>query len=332
VGNHLDGVTYDFDLLLDGLRYHKLIPMDPNSFDLDFEPNQISTWKKLKLESASESLRLADEMRTAYNQLINNDIDCIVLKGPILAMSLFGDLGSRQYGDIDLLVKREDLSRAVRSLKQIGYAPVYKIPTNEKYYFRYKKDLLLKKAGWNLFVELHVGIYRTRLLKREFENELLMDITYYSIGGTHVKTLDKNNTLLYLLYHGGQHLYFKLFWLRDVAEAVETWQLNHEIILHKAQRLGIVRMVGLGLLLANEIFGIIIPEEYSESIEDDFRRLSKLKKICLKRIMRTERDTIVMKMQRLYFNLLLKAGIRYKWAVITSIFHRWYIRKFLMQG
>ena len=53
--------------------------------------------------------------------LRDDGIASIPLKGPILARTLYGDLGRRPSVDIDVLVTREDLSRAVVAAERLGY-------------------------------------------------------------------------------------------------------------------------------------------------------------------------------------------------------------------
>jgi hypothetical protein len=48
-------------------------------------------------------------------------IDVIVLKGAFLAELVYRNIGLRAIGDIDLLVKKEDLGKVKRVLIQLGY-------------------------------------------------------------------------------------------------------------------------------------------------------------------------------------------------------------------
>ena len=50
-------------------------------------------------------------------------IASLPLKGPVLGRSLYGDVGRRPSADIDLLVAREDLFRAVVAAERLGYLP-----------------------------------------------------------------------------------------------------------------------------------------------------------------------------------------------------------------
>ena len=194
------------------------------------------------------------------------------IKGPVLAKTLFGDVGKRYFGDLDLVVRREDLLKVMSILKELGYFMISPKPglTQKQwdYYFKYKKDIVLVNREKLVVIELHVGVSMHELLKTAEEELMWEDLEEVLIGGTLISTMNKDNTFLYLLYHGGWHLYFRLFWLRDVAEAMKRWDLDYQKVLDNGQRLGIDRMVGLGVTLANELFEVPIPKEYGQYLED----------------------------------------------------------------
>ena len=50
-------------------------------------------------------------------------IDCLALKGPLLAQRIHGDLGLRSSGDVDLLVEPARLDEAVALVRRDGFAP-----------------------------------------------------------------------------------------------------------------------------------------------------------------------------------------------------------------
>jgi hypothetical protein len=203
---------------------------------------------------------------------------------------------------------------------------------HQKYIHKYKKDLLLVNQKNGTILELHFGIYKYGLLSRQEEKILFSKLSEVEIGGGILLTMNKDYTFLYLLYHGVHHLFFRLFRLKDIGEALIRWEINHPYVYRLAKELGIERIVCLGLILVNEYFKVEIPYIYHDLIRSNRSLLRKMKVLCVKRIEGPESEGIIMKFRRYRINLLLKPGLRYKWAVISSIFHRWYIRKFLLRG
>ena len=116
---------------------------------------------------------------------------------------------------------------------------------------------------------------------------------------------------------------------KSVAKALELWELDHKIIYDKAVELGIERLLGVSLLLCQEFCGSQIPESYHEYLESDRRKLKRLFNMSVKHISGTEDESLPDRFRRNYYFLLLKPGLLYRWTVIKSLYHRWYIRKFL---
>ncbi len=318
--------------LFELFQRHKLFPIASEIIPL-LEENEKKQWKNAIQNCTLGSMHLSSMLGVVIGDFRNEGIEAISLKGPVLAYSLYGDIGKRNFGDLDLLVQREDVERVIELANGIGYELIHpKQNLSQKrwnYYFKYKKDVGLANRDNGVFIELHIGIYYHELLKSSQEELLWQDLSEEVIGGTPVKCMNKDNTFLYLTYHGGQHQYSRLFWLRDVAEVIRRWELDHQKILENAKSLGIERLLGVSLELVKEFFDVEVPSDYVEYLEEDETRIQKLKQLCINRILGPEELNVMGKLRRHYYLLLLKSGIKYKWAVINSIFHRWYIRKFL---
>src|SRR5205823_14656509 len=64
-------------------------------------------------------------------------IEFIAHKGPALAQMLYHNPAMRQFGDLDLVVRPRDVSRAKAALIQLGYEPVLQLsPRQEKSFLR----------------------------------------------------------------------------------------------------------------------------------------------------------------------------------------------------
>ena len=81
------------------------------------------------------------------------------------------------------------------------------------------------------------------------------------IGGVPVRTLGPDDTLIYLCVHGSVHVWYRLFWLLDVAKLVESGQIrNWDHLADRAARSGTLRPLAQGLVLAHVLLGSRLPD------------------------------------------------------------------------
>ncbi|HDR68230.1 MAG TPA: hypothetical protein ENN61_04185 [Bacteroidaceae bacterium] len=326
----LEGV--DTGRLVELVSRHKLFPVAEGLLKLMKEPERSNLKQRIQ-NQAIKSLHLSSVLAEIFTEFDDNDIGALALKGPVLAHALYGDVVKRSFNDLDILVQEDVFWKTVEVLKTFGFKLFYpKEDLSEKqwnYYFSYKKEVGLAHKTQKSYIELHTGIYIHELLRKSEEFILLEEPVEENIYDASIKTLNRENTFLYLVYHGAYHLYNRLFWLRDVARALENWKLDHASILDKARQLGIERLLGVSLLLSEAYCGTTIPESYSEYLSKNRNILMKLVRLCRRRILGRENEIIFDKIRRNQYFYFLKPGLKYRWTVFISLFHRWYIRQFL---
>jgi hypothetical protein len=75
------------------------------------------------LGALGANLHIREQLRATLAALAGDGIAAILLKGAHLAFGVYRDPGVRPMCDIDLLVKREDVSAAATTLTALGYTP-----------------------------------------------------------------------------------------------------------------------------------------------------------------------------------------------------------------
>lgn len=321
----------DQERLFELFKRHRLLSFAPGDFIDQLRPDIAGRWHEAIRNFTLRSMRLTGELERVCAELSRQKLEIYSIKGPVLSNRLFNDVGKRHYTDLDLVVRRDQLSVTVEALKDLGYLMVYpneNLSQEEwEYYFLYKKDVALVNKFGNIVLELHVEIFRMELVRdssASFSWETLKD---EKIGAVQVKCLDLSTSFLYLIYHGGQHQYFRLFWLKDIDVALRKWDLNHKKVLENAISLGVDRLLGMGLLLSKEVFGTEIPAEYDHYLANNKSVLSRLIGLSYRRFLGPERETRTLKINRYRFVLLLQPGFAYFRSIIGNIFHRRRIRK-----
>lgn len=325
-------ITVNRKALVEFLDRQKLLTIAHN-FIGSFEESDKAYWTEVLLSYARQSLHLSSILINILAELRTTGIDPVPLKGPVLAQRLYGDVSRRHSGDLDLLVGQDELMPAIESLSKLGYKLVSPKPglsqKQTDYFFRHKNEYCIYSEKYGLYVELHIGVYNRGLLKTEDGQLFFQHLIPGEFGGIPVMEMNVNNSFLYLAYHGGRHQYYRLFWLRDIAEALEKWDLDHQEIFTRAQVMGIDRLLVMSLALSNRIFNSSIPLEYHDYIHNNKIIIEKLSRLCIERFFGPEKLTFRGKLQKQYFLYLLRPGIRSCLLLFTNIFHHWYIRKFL---
>lgn len=311
---------------------HRLFPMAKELINFS-ELKEKEKWESAIRNNTVKSMHYTGMLINLLNKFCQHNVQIIPFKGPILALSLYGDVGKRQFVDLDLLVRKEEIELTIQIAKEMGYSLLYPnvglSVRKWKYYFEWKNDVVLYHKKEGISVELHVGIFYHKLLPRRFENIFFRDLIKESIGGISIDSLNRNNTFLYLAFHGAYHQYSLLFWLRDFSDALQKWELDHTLILENARNIGIERMLGVSLILARKFFKIKIPQTYKTFLEEESVIIAKLTKLCYKRILGGKELNLIGRFRRVQYYQSLKPGINYKLSVLTSVIHHWYIRKFM---
>jgi hypothetical protein len=76
------------------------------------------------------------------------------------------------------------------------------------------------------------------------------------LGGAAIRTLGPERLLLYLCMHGAKHSWARLGWLCDLHRSLQRFDdADWVVVWRMARENGAVRMVGVALILVNELLG-----------------------------------------------------------------------------
>lgn len=207
-------------------------------------------------------LDLLDRFRAA-------EVPVLVLKGPVLSQLLHGDPTVRSYGDLDLLVRREDIPRAAHLLEQDGYrihTAFDWVSLNDLIALDYELSFQHELgAAIDLHWDIAPGAYPFRLNPEV----LWASMELVEIFGRPVPSLNAECLLLFLCLHATKHAWARITWVRDVERLVAVYSsadganarrpLDWSGVLALSERSGCERPLLLGVLLAHELFGAGVP-------------------------------------------------------------------------
>jgi hypothetical protein len=197
---------------------------------------------------------------------------------------VYGDLSMREAGDLDLLVKKDDIVRAADLLVSMGHHPIF--PTATPREAAYLKGLKGARRGrylrWHcehhLFYEptnLNVDLHWAMSL-REFSVSLDVEGMWNrakpaNIAGTEVLALSNEDLLIVLCLNGAKDCWERLDRVCDVARLLFNCaeKLNWQGIFDHATGAGVARMLRVGLRLASELLGAPLPSLAKCFVEQD---------------------------------------------------------------
>jgi hypothetical protein len=220
--------------------------------------------------NTQSNLALTRELFELLDRFEAHEVRAIPYKGPALATSAYGDVAFRQFVDLDLIVHKRDVLRVKELLVTRGWQPEFELNGAQEaafldlyydYGFRNEQGVLIE-IHW----ELTEGYFNFPI-----DVERLWDrLVPVTIAGRRVMTLSPEDSLLIVCVHSSKHLWSRLGWISDVARLIESHcEMNWPAVIDHAARLGSKRMLSLGLFLAAELLGALVPEQVRKTLHSD---------------------------------------------------------------
>lgn len=150
--------------------------------------------------NVSASLLLKAQLKQLLGRFESLGIDVIPLKGPLFAEKYYGDLAARDSGDIDILIRPEQMDEAIKIIETMGFVPGRKY---EPYHFH--RVFYKKMPGWSdeLAIEVHWD-----LLRKETSSLNMAELWRDSVPFKpyrHVFELSDLHTFYLICLHGWNH-------------------------------------------------------------------------------------------------------------------------------
>lgn len=211
--------------------------------------------------TAACSLALSAELGRLLEVFQRERIPIIPLKGPALAVALYGNLALRAFSDLDLLARPEDVLPAKRILENHGYrlASTLHWPCDSAC-FRARESQLCFANGNAIAVDLHWHLWPDYFPPVFQEEHIWKRAREIPFAGRTAATLCSEHQALFLSAHGAKHIWERLGWLCDFARLIQMeTSLDWDYVFGQARQTGTLRMVALALSLARDMLGVELP-------------------------------------------------------------------------
>jgi len=217
-------------------------------------------------KNTARGLLLTGELLTLLRAFQKHGIEAVPWKGPTLAAVAYGDVGLREFRDLDLFVRREDMPRVNEILSQIGFGPSPDVTKSlDAALLRF--DCARLFSNDRIFADLHWACSPPNLsLTLKPDMDRLQPV---NLGPLQTVTLSQEDLLIALSIHGLTHYWERLAWVADVGALIARNEIDWDLLMTKARQLGLSRVVAVAVLLAHELLDVSLRIELIRFLKAD---------------------------------------------------------------
>jgi Uncharacterised nucleotidyltransferase len=267
----------DWDKVLRLAEYHGVLPLVARNLmeHAGVLPPEIERSLRSEYEAnLRRSLWFSAELARIIQHFERRQLRVVPYKGPALAQSLYGDLGLRSFSDLDFLISSADFERAKQALGEIGYRPSADLAAAvERLWLRTGYERSFDGAAGKNLIELQWALLPYFYGVNLDVEDLLLRAGSTVVGGCEVPCLSREDSVLVLCLHAAKHLWTRLIWLSDIAEALRsqsrTQTIDYSLVFSRARALGIARILGVSFWLVKNLLRAELPKSAEEMIAAD---------------------------------------------------------------
>lgn len=261
VGESLQNINWK--LFLELVIHHRLYPFLYGKLKLiknveipSFVLESIGTYYK---RNTLQMLQLSGEMEQICRVFNQNQIRLMVLKGPVLASDLYGDLSQRTCGDLDVLVPIKDLEKIDHLLRELGYEQDDYIKTILNDWKWRHHHVTYYHSEKRVKVEIHWRLNPFPGKEPDFEalwnRKRTSSLTKYPIY-----MLGTEDLFLFLVSHGARHGWSRLRWLVDIHQIVNK-DLDWPSLIELLKKFQYLHVGGQAIILTTTLLGTRVGKE-----------------------------------------------------------------------
>jgi hypothetical protein len=221
--------------------------------------------------NAALNLVRTGELLNLLRQFRARGIPVLPFKGPTLGAYAYGNLSLRQFIDLDLLFRSDDLASGQDLLLAEGYTSGLALPAaRQADYLRAIGQVPFYRKRDASLVELHSRVTPRRFFFPLGLDELWGRAELLPLQGEMVRVLSAEDLLLVLSAHGAKHLFAYLGWVSDLAAVIQSRPtLDLAQALDRARELRSERVLLLGLRLGYNLLHASPPEIVERRVRAD---------------------------------------------------------------
>lgn len=256
VQQYSDCGRFDWDHFMQLAMHHRVFPLLHTNLKLMSADAWLPQTVQHQLQvlyrrNTFQMLLLSAEMEMICRACDEHNIQTLLLKGPVLATDLYGDVSLRTSGDIDLLVPLEQLKASERLLISLGYEKDdyiesvlgdWKWRHHHMTFFHPDKQMKVE-VHWRL----NPGPAKNPRFAELWEERRQSHLSSYPLH-----MLGEAHLFMFLVTHGARHGWSRLRWLVDVAQLVKR-PLDWSRVINICKKYQVSHIGGQSLVLIDRL-------------------------------------------------------------------------------
>lgn len=205
------------------------------------------------------ALHAVSQLTLLVRDLRNASVETVALKGPLFAAWLHGDLGMRRFADLDLLVAFDQRERALDVLAASGYSlrDDMSLATARVVYAGTCAWPLSHPAG--IAIDLHWRAQALGFPAPLSPREVLQAAATTPGTGGNIRIPSPTHAAVLGVLHAAKHLWTSLELVLSIAHLTRRTDVDWSEVDRLAARAGAANACAAGLLLARDLFDVLIP-------------------------------------------------------------------------
>lgn len=264
----------DWRYLVENARQHGLIPLlhrNLSAVPSDVPSEEFARIRQEAMENSRSVLYLVTQLRIILRRFQEENLPVLAFKGPLLAEQAYGEISLRQAGDLDLLIERREFNRARSILESLGFQMAPPLTaTQQNAHLGFHCEIQFMRDNRFTVVDLHWSLTPKAFPFVLNTEELMSRAQSVSLAGVTLKTFGLEDLILFQSIHGAKHYWQRLEWISSLAEVIRSNpQIHWQCLIERARVARGVRILGLGLHLAQRVGEVEIPRSVFNGIDED---------------------------------------------------------------
>ena len=273
---HLLNEQIDWKYLIEAARSHGLIPLlhrHLTSFQSDIPTKEFESIREAALANSQSVLYLVNQLQNLVNRFAEENLPALVFKGPVLAEMAYGEMSSRQAGDLDILIERKDFDRAKSVLESLGYRMTPQLTSKqETAHIGFHCEIQFVRDNGFTVVDLHWSLSPKAFPFKFNTAEVINRAQPVSLGALRLNTFSNEDLILFQSQHGAKHYWPRLEWISSLAEMIRlNPSVDWAMLIQRARDARLVRSLAIGLHLARTVGEVQIPEAVFSQVDPQGR-------------------------------------------------------------